>query len=392
MSQAPPAAGFDVHALRAAEFPHVGASPYLNAASVGPLPERSRRATDAYNLRRSRVHELADDDFEPTLRRCREAAARLVSAAAEDIALVPNTSFGINLAAAILPVAQGQRVLASAREFPANVYPWMGLAQREGVRFDLVPADEKGNPDEDRILVELDRGDVAIFALSAVQFATGWNADLPKLGRFCRERGIRFVVDAIQALGQVPLDVREAEVDVLATGGHKWLLGPFGAGFAYVRPELYAQAEPNVVGWTAMAATVDYSRVVDYRWRFLPGARRYEVATLPQQDIAGLTESVDLLLETGIENVRDHVLGILDPLIDWLAEREVQIVSDLRRERRSGIFCFKPKDLPRTMRALHAAGVVCVPREGAVRLAPHVYNTAEEIGAVIEVLRGAEVA
>jgi cysteine desulfurase/selenocysteine lyase len=388
----PDTAPYDVHALRAAEFPHVGASPYLNAASMGPLPERARRAVEAYNLRRSRIHEMRDDDFDPTLRRCRQAAAKLVGADEDEIALLPNTSHGINLAALALPVGRGRRMVVSDREFPANVYPWMGRARSEGAALTLVPCGAHGRPDVDRILEELDRGDVAIFALSAVQFATGWLADVPAFGRFCRERGIAFVVDGIQALGQVPFDVREAGVDVLAAGGHKWLCGPFATGFTYVRRELVESLEPPLVGWTSMEASFDYTRCVDYRWDWVPGARRYEVATQPFQDLAGFAESIGLLLEVGVRRIRRHVLGLVDPLAAWLAERGVEIVSDMAPERRSGIFCFRPRDLAGAYRALHHAGVACVVREGAIRLSPHLYNTADEMARVMDVLSGAEVA
>jgi cysteine desulfurase / selenocysteine lyase len=386
-------APYDVHALRAAEFPHVGASPYLNAASVGPLPERTRRAVDAYNGHRSRIHELRDEHFDAVLASCRRAAARLVGADEDEIALLPNTSHGINLAAMALPVPAGMRMVVSENEFPANVYPWMARARRDGVTLTRVPADALGRPDEDRILAELDRGDVAIFALSAVQFATGWHADVPRLGRFCRARGIRFVVDAIQSLGQIPFDVREAEVDVLATGGQKWLLSPFGTGFAYVRRELHESLEPQVAGWTSMQASANYSHCVDYRWEWVPDARRYEVATAAFQDVAGFTTSMELLMEVGIDRIRTHLAALIDPLAAWLAERgTTTVVSDLRPERRSGIFCFRPRDLRATVRALHAAGIVCVPREGAVRLSPHLYNTHEEMARVIDVLGAAGVA
>ena len=380
-------APFDVHALREREFPSATRAPYLNAAAVAPLPERAVRAVDAYNRRRASAHDLAGDDFEPTLARAREAAARLVGAHADEIALLPNTSFGINLAAHVLPLHPGRRVVVSDREFPANVYPWMQLARNGGAALDLVPSDEHGRPDEARLLAEIERGDVGIFALSAVQFASGYNAVLERFGRACREHGTFFVVDAIQALGQVPVDVRAARVDVLATGGHKWLCGPFGTGFAYVRRELAAELEPRVVGWTAMAGTLDYSRLLDYRYEFWDTARRFEVATLPFQDVAGLTESMTMLDEVGPARIREHLLGLLDPLVGWIQETEsAEIVSALRPEHRSGIFCFRPRDAERAFQALTRAGVACVLREGAIRVSPHLYNTENDIAVVMEVL------
>jgi cysteine desulfurase / selenocysteine lyase len=373
--------------IRRTEFPYVSRAPYLNAASVSPVPERARRAMDAYNLRRSDVHALTGDDFEPTLDRARAAAARLIGADADEIALLPNTSYGINLAAHCLPLRPGQRIVVSAREFPANVYPWMQLERSQGTRVDVIPADPLGRPDEDRLLAELDRGDVGIFALSAVQYVTGHSMDLSSYGRFCRERGIWFVVDAIQALGQLPIDVRESPIDLLATGGHKWLCAPFGTGFTYVRRELVTRLEPRTVGWTAMKGTLDYNSLADYRYEFWDTARRFEVATQPHQDQVALAESLSLLAEAGPDRIRAHLLGLLDPLIDWLRESDrAEIVSDLRPDRRSGIFSFRPGDAEQAFRALTRAGVVCVLREGAIRLSPHLYNTADDIARVMDVL------
>jgi selenocysteine lyase/cysteine desulfurase len=330
-------------------------------------------------------------DFEPVLQRARAAAARLLNAEADDVALAPNTSYGLNLAAQSLPIEPGRRVVLSDREFPANVYPWLALEREGRARVDVIPADALGRPDEERLLAEIERGDVGIFALSAVQFSTGYAADLARFGQACRRNGTWFVVDGIQALGCVPLDVRAAEVDVLACGGHKWLCGPFGTGFVYLRPGLAERLEPRVVGWTAMAASANYADCCAYRWEFVEGARRFEVATQPFQDAAGFAESMELLLETGIERIRAHVAALLEPLIGWLAARDdAEIVTELDPARRSGVFSFRVGDVDRAYAALHRAGIGCVPREGAIRLSPHLYNTADEVARVTDVLDGLE--
>lgn len=376
----------DFAALRAREFPGVCEIAYLNAAAVAPIPERTRRATEAYGRRRSRPHELHADDFDGVLERARAAAARLIGADHTEIALGSNTSFGLNLAAHSLPMEQGSAVVISDREFPANVYPWMRQRDR-GVRLEIVPTDRLGRPDEDRLLERLDQGDVSVFALSAVQFASGYCADLARFGRFCSERGIWFVVDAIQALGQVEINVREAGIDILATGGHKWLCAPFGTGFAYVRRELQDRLEPHLVGWTGMRACTDYTRLLDYQYEFLPDARRYEPATHGLQDFVGLTESIELLLEAGVSRIGAHQQEVLRPLLEWLVEHPaVRVISDLAPARRTGIFCFQPAEPENTFHALTAAGVVCVLREGAIRIAPHLYNTVDDVARVVSVL------
>lgn len=375
---------FDVEALRAEEFPGLEGTSYLNAASFTPLPERSRRAIDHFHELRANPLSLRDEYFGEVLGKARSAAARLVGARVTEIALGWNTSFGINLAALCLPLRPGTAVVVSDREFPANVYPWMAAHER---RLEIVPTDEMGRPDEDRLLERLDRGDVGVFALSSVQFSTGYRARLEHFGRFCRERGIFFVVDGIQSLGQLPLDVEAAGIDVLATGGQKWLCAPFGTGFAYVRDELIERMEPGVVGWTGMTASADLGSLTDYRWEFRPDARRFEVSTLPFHDFAGFAASIELLMEIGAGRIARHIEQLLAPVVQWLErQEEVEIVSSMQPEHRSAILAFRPPSVDAVCERLAAAGITCGQREGAIRLSPHLYNTPGDLDRVLEVL------
>jgi cysteine desulfurase / selenocysteine lyase len=384
MSAESPSPSLDVRALRAAEFPSLEGSAYLNAASFTPLPERSRRAIDEFNRLRQRPADLADERLVAELVRAREAAARLIGATPTEVALGWNTSFGINLAALALPAEPGSAVVVSDREFPANVYPWMAVARE---RLDIIPTDPLGRPDEDRLFERLDRGDVGIFAISSVQFSTGFRASLERFGRFCRKRGIYFVVDGIQSLGQIPIDVREAGVDVLATGGQKWLCAPFGTGFVYVREELLERMEPAMVGWTGMTASSNLASLTDYRWDLRRDARRFEVSTLPFHDFAGFTRSLELLLEVGVERIARHTTSLLDMVVEWLRDHgEVEIVSALEPGHRSAILAFRTPAVDAVAGRLAEAGITCGLREGAIRLAPHLYNQAEEMARVLEVL------
>lgn len=380
-----PAAAFDVDALRAEEFPLLGEGVYLNAASVGPLPERARRALAEHSRKRAAIHTFSDSDVLEPMQRSRAAAARLIGASPDEIALGGNTSFGINLAALSLPVEPGTRVITSDREFPANVYPWTG---RERFGFELVPTNELGWPDEEAILTRIERGDVSVLALSAVQFASGYRADLRRLGRACRDRGIHFVVDAIQALGQVPIDVEEMCIDVLASGAHKWLLSPFGTGFAYVRHGLIGKMEPRMVGWSSKTASADLASLLDYGPEFVPEARRFEMGTLPFQDFAAFAASLELILEIGVDAIDAHLTSILAPLEEWISgHSEVRLLSDVSAPHRSAILVFRPPEPERVHAALADAGVVCALREDAIRIAPHLYNSGQDIERVMTVMK-----
>lgn len=371
---------------REVEFADLGACAYLNAASFTPIPDRARRTLQRFDDRRAAVCGLGDEDLVAALDQARSAAAGLVNADPNEIALGSNTSFGINLAAQSLPLPPGSTVVISDREFPANVYPWMA---RDGVEVDLVPTDELGRPDEERLLERLTRGDVSAFALSSVQFATGYRADLRRFGELCSERGIFFVVDAIQSLGQIPLDVRDARIDILATGAHKWLCAPFGTGFAYVRREIALRIEPEWIGWTGMAACSSLESLTDYRWEFRPDTRRFEGGTLPFDRFAGFAESLGMFAEVGVDRVEAHWRALTEPLLAFLADApEVVVVSDLEPARRSAILSFRPPQAERVYQTLREAGIVCTLREGAVRISPHLYNTQDDLGRVLEVLHG----
>ncbi|HKT59762.1 MAG TPA: aminotransferase class V-fold PLP-dependent enzyme, partial [Gemmatimonadales bacterium] len=218
---------FDVAALRQAEFPWADETVYLNHASIGPLPERTRLALEAFNRRRATPFRLPDRDLFATLTDARRLIAQLVAATPEEIGLTVNTSFGLGVIARALPLAPGDVVVVSDREFPANVYPWIRLRE-QGITVELIPTTSAGWPDEARLLERVQDPRVRALAVSLVQFSNGYCVDLAALSAATRRTGAYLVVDAIQAVGQVPMDLERTPVDVLACGGQKWLLSPWG--------------------------------------------------------------------------------------------------------------------------------------------------------------------
>ena len=374
-----------VRELRDREFPWTAATTYLNNASIGPIPERTRLVLDAFNARRTAPHLLPDRDLYGGLDEARAAAGRFIGATPEEIALVPNTSVGINVAAGALPLRPGETVLVSDREFPANVYPWLSL-RRRGIEVELAPVTPAGFPDEDYLVERLTDPRVRVLAVSFVQFSNGFRADLERLSAACRAGGAMLVVDAIQGLGNSVLDVRRAGIDILATGAQKWLLSPWGAGFCYVRRELLAQLRPAAVGWRSFEGTDDVTNLVKYGDALLADGRRFEVGTIPFQDMLGMTTSLGLLAELTVEAIAEYVRALGEPVLRWAQEREVRVVSPLDDLHRSAIVCVAPDDAREAHRRLRSAGVVCALREGAIRLSPHCYNTIEEMEKVVEVL------
>lgn len=374
----------DFAAIRRDEFPALDDAIYFNSASIGPLPERTRRRLDAYSVLRTAPYRMTDADLFAEFTRARALTATLLNVTTAEIALTFNTSYGLNLAARGLPLEPGDIVLASDREFPANVYPWMRLAER-GVSLELAPVTVDGWPDEDALVERMSDPKVRVVAVSLVQFSNGYCVDLGRLSKRARETGTFLVVDAIQGLGAMPVDLAATPVDILSCGGQKWLLSPWGSGFVYVRKELLPVVQPIVVGWMAFEGTDDFTRLTDYDPRLREDARRYEMISLPFQDFAGYNTSLELLLEVGIPAIAGHIASVHAPMLEWAARRGVRISSPVGAHG-SGIVCVAVPEPAAAYRALRAQGVVASVREGAIRLSPHLFSTIDEMERVTEML------
>jgi cysteine desulfurase / selenocysteine lyase len=374
----------DVDSLRAREFPWAlkGDVVFLNAASTGPLPQRSVDVLSEWARLRATPHKLRDDVQFGTLARGRELVATLIGAKTTEIALSVNTSFGINVAAFALPLSPGDVILTPDLEFPANVYPWMAAARARGLEYRKLPLAD-GVLDEDALLAALDDHSVKCVSVSWVGFATGYRADLARIGTVCRSRGIYFVVDAIQGLGPLTLDVKSLGVDILACGAQKWLLGPWGAGFTYVREELIRALDPPIVSWMSARGTDDFSTLTTYDPAWRDDARRFEFITVPYQDFAGMNASLELIAELTPAAVSAHIVSLADEIVRWAQEHDVALVTPADGRKRAGTVSLRPRDGARVSARLREAGVVHSYREGAIRLAPHVYNTLDDIAAAL---------
>ena len=377
-----------IHQLRAREFPWAiaGDQIFLNHASTGPLPQRAvDRIQELTALRAQPWRYTTEMQFDE-LANARARCARLIGAEPREIALTVNTSYGLNLAARALPFERGDIVITSDREYPSNIYPWMELEVARGVKLERIPC-AGILPDEDAILAALDRPRVRCVVLSWVSFATGYRIDIERIGRACRERGIWFVLDAIQGVSATRLDVRSMPVDIVACGAQKWLLAPWGSGFVWLRPDLVDSLRPVDVSWMATRCSDDFTRLTDYDFTYRENARKFEVITLPYQDFAGLNEALDVFFEVGLETVYERVERLTGRIVDWaLGTTDVRLVTPPERERRAGIVAVAPRDAKAASERLTRAGVVHSFREGAIRLSPHFYNTEDEIDAALALL------
>ena len=374
--------------LVAREFPRLQRDDaiYLNSAATGPLPERALRVTATHNELRAEPWRYTPEVQFGTLARSRELVARLINASAEEVALTVNTSYGINFAARALPLVPGDVVVGTDRDFPANVYPWMALEKVRGVQFRQVPCAGRLF-DEDALVAALDEPRVKVLAVSWVSFETGARLDLDRLGSACRERGVYFVVDAMQGLGALTLDVRRTPIDILSCGGQKWLCAPWGSAFAWIRRELIQQLEPQHVGWMSVKGSDDFSRMLDYALEYRDNARRFELITLPYQDFAGFNASLEVLHEAGPAAIAERVLSLTTQIVDWARDHpSVRLVTNADPARRAGIVSLIPPDPGGTSARLTARGITHSLREGALRLAPHFFTPQEHIATLLREL------
>jgi selenocysteine lyase/cysteine desulfurase len=294
---------------------------------------------------------------------------------ADDVYFVPNTTHGISVVAEGFPWQPGDNVVLAAEEYPANQYPWMNLAAR-GVEVRAVPS--RGN----RVAIDDLRAAMdartRVLTVSSVEFASGFRNDLDALGELCRERGVFFFVDAIQSLGVFPLDVQKTPIDALAADGHKWMLGPEGAGIGYVRREWVERLHPFGVGAFSVVNPLAFS-AIDFRLK--PHAGRFEGGAMNIPGITAMGASIQLLLSAGIENVRDRVLKLTDYLCERASARGWRVFSSRAESDKSGIVSLIHPRLPaeEVVKRCRAAGVVVNARAGRVRVSPHAYNTPDEI-------------
>jgi selenocysteine lyase/cysteine desulfurase len=384
---------------------------YFDHAGVAPLPKPTADAMAAQAQDAAASGNYNWRQWQRRLDEARSLAAGLIGGSTDEVALVRNTTEGITLVAEGFPWREGDNVVLPACEFPSNRFAWQNLASR-GVQARLVPCAD-GRLDLADLAKACD-GRTRLIAVSWVDYMAGWRNDPAALAQLAHERGALLFLDAIQGLGVFPLDVQAAEIDFLAADGHKWLLGPEGAGLFYVRKEHLDLLRPIGIGWNSSIHAGDFTLP---EMALKPTAERYEGGTYPVATLVGLAESLRLLTSVPTAAVAERMLQITDDLCERLRQRGATIVSERTStgrtdfqsvqdanaqpggrienpsynhapDRRSGIVAFDlPGRDPAELRArCRAAGVIVNCRGGHVRVSPHVYNNAGDFDRLMAAL------
>jgi selenocysteine lyase/cysteine desulfurase len=357
---------------------------YLNCAYMSPQLRRAREVGEWAVSRKSRPWEVAPADFFEDTEIVRALFARLVGGDADGVAIVPSVSYGISVAAANVPVREGEKIIILEDQFPSNVYSWRELASREGARLVTVPRPE--DSDWTRALIEEIDADTAVVAAPNCHWTDGSLVDLARVGERAREAGAALVVDGIQSLGALPFDVSEVRPDFLIAASYKWLLGPYGVGFMYV-DEKHREGRPIEHNWINRQGSEDFAQLVDYQDAFQPGARRFDVGERSNFILLPMAaEALRQLHDWGIENVSETIGTLTDLILKRAEERGISTIPKERRARHMIGLMLGP-DAPGDLAAtLMRHGVFVSVRGPSVRVSPHLYNTEEDIDRFFDVL------
>ena len=352
-------------------------------AAVAPLSAPARDAIAQWLTECTEEGGSAWPHWERRLKDARKKAAAMVGASEDEIGLVRSTTEGVTIAAEGFPWKQGDNVVLPDDEFPSNQYPWLNLQSR-GVEVRRVPVDG-GRLDLNRLEAACDAR-TRIVSLSWVGFLSGWRTDLNAAAEMAHRRGALLFVDSIQAMGAFPLDVRTTPIDFFAADGHKWMLGPEGAGLVYIRREHLAKLRPFNVGWNSVAHNLGFNHI---EFKLKESAERYEGGSPNSVGFAGLGASLDLLMKVGIEAIGQRLIEITNVCCRRLQEIGAVIASVRDKpEHCSGIvsFEFPGHDSMALKRHLLTEHVATSQRAGKLRISPHAYVNDEDIQRLVDAL------
>jgi selenocysteine lyase/cysteine desulfurase len=357
---------------------------YLNCAYMSPQLRPAREAGERAISRKSRPWEITPDLFFEDAEEIRALFALLVGGDADGVAIVPSVSYGISVAAANVPVREGEKIIILEDQFPSNVYAWRELAERSGARLVTLPRPEDLDWGS-ALLGEID-ADTAVVAVPNCHWTDGSLVDLASVGESAHEAGAALVVDAIQSLGAYPFDVSEVRPDFLIATSYKWLLGPYGVGFMYVGEE-YREGKPIEHNWINRRGSQDFSGLVDYQDAFQPGARRYDVGERSNFALLPMAaEALRQLLDWGVENVSETIGTLTDLIEEKAGELGIVTIPKERRARHMIGLMLGPDAPDDLARRLTTHNVFVSVRGESVRVSPHLYNTEEDVDRLFEVL------
>ena len=364
------------------EFPILQRKTYLNSCSLGALSTRSMAGM-------ARFQELWNEYGASAwyklwlgeIAEVREKFARIIGAQPHEIAIAPNVSAALSEIATGLDMGERNRVVMADLDFPTLAYQWMAK-QRLGIEIDFVESPDRITVPTDQLLAAIDER-AGLVATSRVFYLSGYIQDIAAVTRRAHDQGALVLIDDYQGTGQIPLDVKALDIDFLVTGTLKWLMGGPGLAFIYVREDLIPRLRPSVTGWWGSRDMFEFrTGVFEYR----DDAQRLEAGTPAVAPIFAASASLDIVLEIGVERIRERTRWLADDLVRRIQQRGWTLLSPADGAARSSIVMLGMERPDELVDGLKQRGIIVDSRPGRLRISPHFYNTVEENELVIAAL------
>ncbi|KAB2909183.1 MAG: aminotransferase class V-fold PLP-dependent enzyme [Ignavibacteriales bacterium] len=355
---------------------------YLNHAALSPVPQAAIDKANLFLKRRSETHIDDMSEYVSETTEAKGMLAKLVNGEPDRFAFFDNTATGLNILTHGLKWNPGDRVLLNDVEFPSNVYPFLNL-KNQGVEVDFVHS-KHGAVSSDDILSAVKPG-TRLISISAVQYLSGYRANLKRIGEFCREKGIIFCVDAVQALGALSVDVKECKIDFLSCGTQKWLLALMGLSFIYITEELQNEITYGFVGWDSMESQAS---LLDFNFDMNKSADALQNGTINMIGVNALIGALEVIQAVGIPEIEKRIVAHTIYMNDRLTELGLKPLSaEYATKNLSGIVSFTTPRAKMLYEKFSEAKIYTSMREGYVRLSHHFYNTTEELDAALKIIR-----
>lgn len=348
---------------------------YFNASSVTPYCTPVIKALRKFEEQRREGGSLKWDEWHTGIEDCRTRLARLMNAKRSEIALVKNTSEGVNLVALLMQWQKGDNVVVTDVDFPANVYPFLNQ-RKKGVKVKFIHGSKGITPEQ--VGKAMDKR-TKLVSLSHVIYKSGYRLDLEEIGRLCRENGAYLHVDATQSLGAMRVDVKRMNIDFLSVAGYKWLLSPLGSGAFYIREELLGDETP-LLGWRSVKRPEAFD---SKNYEIAASARRFELGNYDIAAFLGMRAALELLASLGKEKVEKRVLELSTMLIDGFKAAGIKVLSDFERENRSGIVCIRSKAKEKDLTKNKVAATI----RDYIRFSTHIYNNETDANRLVAIMR-----
>lgn len=349
---------------------------YLNSASLGLVPRESYTIFNdiVSNKARNGLYNFSLEKAKSDWEEWTTIGANFLGANPDEIAFPFNTAGGIGLVLSGLHWEEGDTIIINDLEFPTNIYPYQVLAKKYNLNIKTISADN-GRITPDMIAQVMDDS-VKLIAISYVQFGNGFRANLGEISKIAHNYGAFTLIDAIQGLGALDFDVKKTNVDFVAAGGYKWLLGPLGTAIFYCRRELQDFVNTPCIGWIA---DKDFLRMDYHEFAGSPDARRFQSSLM--STMVGLTKSIEILDGIGLSSIEKHIMDVTDYLIQRLLEHEphIKITSSLFDNERSGIIVFEILEAEKFVEKAKEKNIVISLRNGRIRVSVHIYNDNNDI-------------